>query len=198
VIDPSPAEERSGLRNGANPPCARVAIGVNRRSESSGRAIGRTSRPHHRRAAFIITGVVVAISGLGGLGVDTTSAWYRDLKLPSWQPPGAAFGPVWTVLYALLARSAYLAWRDVQGPRRTPILGLYALNGALNLAWTILFFRAHSPVIAGIEILLLLATILALIILMRQVSRQASWALVPYALWVAFAAALTWAIAANN
>ena len=155
-------------------------------------------RPHHRRAALIITGVVVAISGLGGLGVDTNSAWYRDLKLPSWQPPGAAFGPVWTVLYALLARSAYLAWRDVQGPRRTPILGLYALNGALNLAWTILFFRAHRPVIAGIEILLLLTTIVVLIILMRPVSRQASWALVPYALWVAFAAALTWAIAAKN
>ncbi|MGE5407782.1 MAG: TspO/MBR family protein [Syntrophothermus sp.] len=155
-------------------------------------------RPHHRRAAVIISGAVVAISALGGLGVDTNSAWYRDLELPSWQPPGAAFGPVWTVLYALLARSAYLAWRDVQGSRRTPILGLYVLNGALNLAWTILFFRAHSPVIAGVEILLLLATILALIVLMRPVSRQASWALVPYALWVAFAAALTWAIAASN
>lgn len=155
-------------------------------------------RPHHRRAALIITGTVVAISGLGGLGVDTNSAWYRDLELPSWQPPGAVFGPVWTVLYALLARSAYLAWRDVQGSRRTPILGLYALNGALNLVWTILFFRAHRPVIAGIEILLLLTTIVALIIVMRPVSRQASWALVPYALWVAFAAALTWTIAANN
>ena len=155
-------------------------------------------RPHHRRAALIITGAVAAISGLGGLSVDTGSDWYRELKLPSWQPPAAAFGPVWTVLYALLARSAYLAWRDLQGSRRTPVLGLYVLNGALNLAWTILFFRAHRPVIAGIEILALLATIAALVVLMRPVSRQASWALVPYGLWVAFAAALTWAIAADN
>jgi tryptophan-rich sensory protein len=155
-------------------------------------------RSRHRRAALVITFAVVGIGGFGGLVTDTNSAWYRDLELPSWQPPGAAFGPVWTVLYALLARSAYLAWRDLSGSRRTPVLGLYALNGALNLAWTILFFRAHRPVIAGIEILLLLATILALIILMRPVSRQATWALVPYALWVAFAAALTWAIAANN
>jgi benzodiazapine receptor len=156
------------------------------------------SRPHHRRAALIIVGAVVGIAGLGGLATDTESGWYRDLRLPSWQPPGAAFGPVWTVLYALLARSTYLAWRDLSGSRRTPVLGLYALNGALNLAWTILFFRAHRPVMAGIEILLLLATIIVLIVLMRPVSRQASWALVPYALWVGFAAALTWAIAANN
>jgi translocator protein len=164
-----------------------------------GRALTNTdSRPHHRRAAVIITLAVVGIAGLGGLATDTNSSWYRNLELPSWQPPGAAFGPVWTVLYALLARSAYLAWRELSGARRTPILGLYALNGALNLAWTILFFRAHRPLIAGIEILLLLATIVALIILMGPVSRQASWALVPYALWVAFAAALTWAIAANN
>jgi translocator protein len=156
------------------------------------------SRSHHRRAALIIIGTVGGIAGLGGFATDTDSAWYRDLDLPSWQPPGAAFGPVWTVLYALLARSAYLAWRELANSRRKPVLGLYALNGALNLAWTILFFRAHRPVIAGIEILLLLATIIVLIVLMRPVSRQASWALVPYALWVAFAAALTWTIAANN
>ncbi len=157
-----------------------------------------SSRPHRVRAAIAITGAVVAISGIGGLATDTESAWYRDLELPSWQPPGAVFGPVWTILYALLARSAYLAWREVSGPLRTPILGLYFLNGALNLAWTIIFFRAHRPVVAGVEILLLLATIIALIVLMRPVSRQASWALVPYALWVMFAAALTWAIAASN
>jgi tryptophan-rich sensory protein len=156
------------------------------------------TRPHHRRAALVIIGLVGAIAGIGGLATDTESTWYRDLDLPSWQPPGAVFGPVWTVLYALLARSAYLAWRELVGKRRKPILGLYALNGALNLAWTILFFRAHRPVLAGVEILLLLATIVVLIALMRPVSRQASWALVPYALWVAFAAALTWAIAASN
>ena len=155
-------------------------------------------RPGHRTAAAVITAAVVAIAAIGGLASDTTSNWYRGLDLPPWQPPGWLFGPVWTVLYALLARSAYLAWREAEGPRRTPILGLYAANGALNLAWTILFFRAHRPVVAGVEIVLLLATIVVLVVLMRPVSRAASWMLVPYGFWVAFATALTWAIAARN
>lgn len=155
-------------------------------------------RPGHRTAAVVITLAVVAISALGGLGTATDSAWYRGLDLPSWQPPGWLFGPVWTALYILLARSAYLAWRDADGPRRTPILALYAANGILNVAWTWLFFRAERPALAGVEILVLLATIVALVVLMRPVNRQASWALVPYGAWVAFATALTWAIAAAN
>jgi translocator protein len=105
-----------------------------------------------------VTLLVVAISALGGLGVKTDSAWYQSLALPSWQPPGWLFGPVRTVLYILLARSAYLAWRDADGPRRAPILALYAANAILNVGWTYLFFRAERPALAGMEILVLLAT----------------------------------------
>lgn len=155
-------------------------------------------RPGHRIAVAAVTLVVVAISALGGLGVNTDSAWYQGLDLPSWQPPGWLFGPVWTVLYILLARSAYLAWRDADGPRRRPILALYAANAILNVGWTYLFFRAERPALAGTEILVLLATIVALVVLMRPVNRQASWALVPYGAWVAFATALTWTITAAN
>ena len=155
-------------------------------------------RPGHRIAVVAVTLVVVAISALGGLGVNTDSAWYQGLDLPSWQPPGWLFGPVWTVLYILLARSAYLAWRDADGPRRRPILALYGANAILNVGWTYLFFRAERPALAGMEILVLLATIVALVVLMRPVNRQASWALVPYGAWVAFATALTWTITAAN
>jgi translocator protein len=155
-------------------------------------------RPGHRIAVAAVTLAVVAISALGGLGVNTDSAWYQSLALPSWQPPGWLFGPVWTVLYILLARSAYLAWRDADGPRRAPILALYAANAILNVGWTYLFFRAERPALAGVEILVLLATIVALVVLMRPVNRQASWALVPYGAWVAFATALTWTITAAN
>jgi translocator protein len=141
---------------------------------------------------------VTAVALVGGLATDTSSDWYRQLDRPSWQPPGAVFGPVWTVLYVLLAAAATLAYRDVGGPRRRLVLGLFAANLVLNLAWTWIFFQGHAPVAAGVEILLLLATIVALVVLVRPYNRAAALALAPYGAWVAFATALTWAIAARN
>jgi tryptophan-rich sensory protein len=139
---------------------------------------------------------VVALAG--GLATDTSSDWYTGLDRPSWQPPGAVFGPVWAALYALLAVSASLAWRTVTGPRRTLVIGLYAANLVLNLGWTVIFFQGHAPVVAGVEIVVLLGTIVALIRLVWPYSRAAALALAPYAAWVAFATALTWTIAARN
>jgi tryptophan-rich sensory protein len=141
---------------------------------------------------------VTAVALVGGLATDTSSAWYRQLDRPAWQPPGAVFGPVWTALYVLLAVAATLAYRHVAGPRRRLVLSLFAANLALNAAWTWIFFQLHAPVAAGIEILLLLATIVALVGLLRAHSRAAALALVPYGAWVAFATALTWAIALRN
>jgi len=141
---------------------------------------------------------VTAVAVVGGLATDTSSDWYRSLDRPSWQPPGAVFGPVWTVLYVLIAVAATLAYRDVPGPRRRLVLGLFAANLALNLAWTWIFFQAHAPVAAGVEILVLLATIVALIRLLWPHNRAAALALAPYAAWVTFATALTWSIAERN
>jgi benzodiazapine receptor len=144
------------------------------------------------------TAAVTAVAVVGGLATDTSSEWYRELQKPSWQPPGAVFGPVWTVLYVLIAVAATLSYRDVGGPRRRLVLGLYAANLALNAGWTLIFFRGHKPTAAAVEIIFLLATILALIWLVRPHNRIAAIALAPYAAWVAFASALTWTIAAEN
>ena len=141
---------------------------------------------------------VTAVAVVGGLATDTTSEWYRELEKPSWQPPGSVFGLVWTVLYVLIAIAATLSFRDVGGPRRRLVLGLYAANLALNVAWTWIFFQGHAPTAAGVEILVLLATIVALIWLVWPHNRAAAIALAPYGAWVAFATALTWTIAANN
>ena len=141
---------------------------------------------------------VTAVAVVGGLATDTSSEWYRDLEKPSWQPPGSVFGPVWTVLYVLIAVAATLSFRDVGGPRRRLVLGLYAANLALNVAWTWIFFRGHAPRAAGVEILVLLGTIVALIRLIWPHNRAAALALAPYGAWVAFATALTWTIAARN
>lgn len=149
-------------------------------------------------APFVIAVAIVVVAAVGGLATDTTSAWYSALDRPSFQPPGAVFGPVWTVLYLALGVSTWLAWREVEGARRGLILGLFAANYALNLAWTVIFFQLHAPVAAGIEILALLGTIVALIALLRGRQPAAAWLLVPYALWVSFATVLTWTIAATN
>jgi tryptophan-rich sensory protein len=160
-----------------------------------------TARRRPRRVAAVAAGwaaAVTAVAVVGGLATDTSSDWYRQLDRPSWQPPGAVFGPVWTVLYVLIAIAATLAYRDVGGPRRRLVLGLFAANLALNLAWTWIFFQGHAPTAAGAEILVLLGTIIALIALLKPHNRVAAAVLVPYAAWVTFATALTWTIALRN
>ena len=146
----------------------------------------------------IIVLAVVAIAVIGGFATDTSSLWYRELIKPAWQPPSWLFGPVWTTLYILLAWSALIVWHRTSGGERSSLMGLYAFNGALNLAWTFIFFQAQSPLWAGIEIVMLWATILVMIVRAHPVSRAASLMLVPYLIWVGFASALTWTIVAMN
>ncbi len=146
----------------------------------------------------VIVAAVVAIAVVGGLATDTSSPWYLNLTLPSWQPPGWLFGPVWSMLYLLLALSAIIVWHRTTGELRRSLMRLYAANGAFNLAWTIIFFQAHTPLWAGIEIIVLWITIAMLMVRTWPVSRAASLMLLPYRLWVGFASALTWAIFGLN
>ncbi len=148
-----------------------------------------------------IIAAVGACAGLGGVASAPVvgSRWYRRLDKPSWQPPGAVFGPVWTVLYALIAGSMLTLRAQPGAPEgRRPLFVLFGSNLALNLAWTLIFFRGRSPLAAGVEIVALEGTTCALIVRVWPISRLASLLLVPYALWVAFAAALTWTIGARN
>ena len=155
-------------------------------------------KPSPAPAAVGWAAAVTAVAVAGGLATDTTSDWYRGLERPSWQPAGSVFGPVWTVLYVLIAASATLATRDVRGSRRRIVLGLFAANLALNLAWTWICFQGHAPKAAGVEILVLLGTIVALIRLLWPYNRAAALMLAPYGAWVVVATALTWTIAARN
>lgn len=141
---------------------------------------------------------LAAVAIAGSLGSDASSDWYEALEKPRWQPPGAVFGPVWTALYVLIAIAATLATRDVPRPKRRLLLGLFAANLTLNVAWTWIFFKGNSPRGAGIEILFLLATIVGLIRLILPHNRRAALLLTPYLGWVTFATALTWTIAAKN
>lgn len=149
-------------------------------------------------AAIVIAAVTVFVAVAGSLGTDPDSSWFTALDKPSFYPPNWLFGPVWTAIYVLAAASAWLAWRDVAGEQRSSVMWMFAGNAALNLAWTFIFFRAQAPVVAGIEIVVLLASIVWLIVRIRPWNTTAAALLVPYALWVTFATALTWAIAIAN
>src|SRR3954454_1538153 len=148
------------------------------------------------RDAALILGAVAATAGLGARATTPalSSRWYRRLDQPSWQPPR----PVWTVVYALIAASMVLIRRHGGDEAQRPLFVLFGTNLALNLAWTLIFFRGRSPLAAGMEILALEGTTVALVVRAWPASRLAAVLLVPYALWLVFATALTWAIWARN
>jgi tryptophan-rich sensory protein len=135
--------------------------------------------------------LVFAAAALGGLASASASEFYRDLARPSWAPPGWLFGPVWSVLYALMGVAAWLVWRARGfGGARNALL-IFVVQLAANAVWTWLFFVWHQGGLAFAEILLLLVLILATIVLFWRINRLAAVLLFPYVLWVSFASALT-------
>jgi len=144
----------------------------------------------------------LAASGVAALGALTTNLgpWYYHLSLPDWKPPDWLFGPVWTLIFSLAAISGYLSW--TRAPRndvtQARVLALFAINALLNIAWSALFFRMHRPDWALLEVLLLWLSIVGLMVLTYRSSRLASLLLLPYLLWVSFAAVLNFSVVRLN
>ena len=159
---------------------------------------GRRSRAPMWRPVLVAALAAVAVAGLGGSLTDTGS-WYQSLKKPSWQPPDWAFGPAWTTIFALAVVSAVSAWRATRDrAQRAWIIGLFALNGFLNVLWSTLFFALKRPDWALAEVgLLWLAIALPMVVFWRS-SKTASLCLVPYFAWVSFAAFLNFTVVQLN
>ncbi|WP_435741953.1 TspO/MBR family protein [Nocardioides sp. SYSU DS0663] len=136
-------------------------------------------------AAFVAAVAVAA--ALGAVAAGSAESTYDRLELPQFAPPSWVFGPVWTVLYGMIAIAGWLLWRQ-RGVDRAVVV--WAVQLVLNAAWTPLFFAAGAYALALVEILALLASVVALIALAVPRSRAAALLLVPYAAWVAFATAL--------
>lgn len=140
----------------------------------------------------------LAVAGLGGLMTDI-GPWYQGLVKPAWQPPDWLFGPVWTTIFALSALAGVRAWEEAPDrARRDSMLALFALNGFLNVLWSLLFFRMRRPDWALMEVGLLWLSVLALIIVLSRYSPRAGWLLAPYLAWVAFAAVLNFTVVRLN
>lgn len=144
-------------------------------------------------AAAVIFGVTALAAAAGAAASIQAPEFYRALARPAWAPPSWLFGPVWTLLYALMALAATIVWRESAG-RARGALTLYAVQLALNALWTWLFFAWRSGALAFAEILVLLAAIVATIVAFNRVKTIAAVLLLPYLAWTLFATALTLAV----
>ena len=147
---------------------------------------------------FLIPLVTIFVAWLGGrFTMIAVRTWYPKLRKPTWTPPGAVIGAVWTVLYILAAISAFLVWNvsslSFYGVPWLITL-LFVLNAAVNVFWSYTFFYRRRIGPAIWVCLLLDLTIVILIQLIASVSLTAAWLLVPYAAWVTFAAYLNYRV----
>jgi tryptophan-rich sensory protein len=138
--------------------------------------------------------VTAVAAALGAVASAAAPSVYVTLARPAWAPPPAVFGPVWTVLYLLMAVAAWLVWRTSGARRARWPLALYVGQLALNALWTWLFFRWRLVGIALVEILVLALVIAAMLAGFYRVRPLAGLMLAPYLAWVTFASALTAAI----
>lgn len=153
-----------------------------------------TSAPKAMGGFAVFLAAVVAVAGLGGLAVTSAGAEYAQLTQPSWAPPASVFGPVWTVLYLMIAVSGWLVWRQAGLQRARDALMLYAVQLLLNALWTPLFFGGDWYAVAFVDIVALWLTLVATIVLFARHHRVAAVLLLPYLAWVTFAAALNFSI----
>jgi translocator protein len=145
---------------------------------------------------FILTVWFVLCFAVAGIGGRWTApeikGWYGTLRRPAFAPPNWVFGPVWTLLYALMALAAWLISLAPPSSMRTVALGLFVVQLALNLAWSWIFFKRHRIGAAVVEIAALWAMIGMTAIAFGQIEGIAGWLLAPYWAWVSFAAVLNW------
>lgn len=144
--------------------------------------------------------VFIAIAELAGIvgsffTVSAIPTWYATIAKPTWNPPSWVFGPVWTMLYAIMGIAAFLIWRKGWDQKAVKIaLGIFGVQLFLNAIWSVIFFGFKNPGWAFVDIVFLWIAIVATMVLFAKVSKPALWLLVPYLLWVSFASVLNFTI----
>jgi len=161
------------------------------------------AKPTQPRSSFVALLVALAVSfGAQALAASISHAnmdWYETLQKPAFTPPAIAFPIVWTTLYAAMAVSVWMFWRRAEkATLRKRGLTWFGIQLALNVAWTFAFFGLHRPLYGVAVVFMLLLAIVITIVFFDRASRTASLLLVPYCLWVAFAAALNVGVSVLN
>lgn len=143
------------------------------------------------RPLAAVLGLVVFLAlafGAASFGARfTPGEWYAALEKPPWNPPAWIFGPVWTVLYVLIAVAGHWLWLRRDQPGARAALALWTVQLVLNALWSWIFFGLHRMGLALAELGLLWLAILATILAARRVRPLAAGLLIPYLVWVSFA-----------
>ena len=150
-----------------------------------------------RQVAWLIGFIAVcfASAGLGAAATSTSvSGWYQTLTKPSWNPPDWLFGPVWTLLFLMMAVAAWLVWRGHGTRAARSALKWFGIQLTLNVLWSFLFFGMQRPGIAFTEIVALWISIVATCLAFQAKSNTAALMLAPYLAWTSFAVILNFAI----
>ncbi|OYW23603.1 MULTISPECIES: TspO/MBR family protein [unclassified Sphingomonas] len=148
---------------------------------------------------ILIAALATAIVAIMGSTITVTGPWYDGLVQPRWAPPEAAYGVAWTAIYAINVIAVVTAWRAMETRRESEgLVALWAMNGFLNILWSLLFFRLQRPDWALIEVVFLWLSVGSLIVYSWRRSMMAAILVVPYILWVTFAGYLNLAIVRLN
>lgn len=155
-----------------------------------------TVQPMQKQIVGLLGWLIVsfAASGVGAIASIQAASFYSQLTQPVWAPPAWLFGPVWTLLYALMAIAAWLVWRCGGIRQNATSLSFFCGQLVLNALWTWVFFAWLLGALALLNILILWCLILTTIILFWRVRPVAGALLIPYLLWVTFASALNYSV----
>lgn len=138
---------------------------------------------------FVVASFTAAAIG-GAATVTSVGTWYRGLTKPAWNPPDWLFGPVWTLLYVMMAVAVWRAWRGSEVTAARQTLAWFGAQLALNALWSVLFFGLRRPDLAFIEVLVLWAVLVGLLRRFWRIDRIAGALWAPYVAWVSFASVL--------
>lgn len=142
--------------------------------------------------------ITFAAAGVGAVASANAAGFYEKLSRPGWAPPASLFGPVWTLLYLLIAIAAWLVWKDAGFRGASLALSMMIAQLAANALWTWVFFAWHRGALALVEIIVLWILIVITMTLFWRVKPVAGALFVPYLLWVTFATALTYSMWQRN
>ncbi len=153
---------------------------------------------HHWAPTIIAAGSAAAVAFAGQIFTDI-GPWYRNLRKPPWQPPDWLFGPAWTIIFICAAIAGVVGWHAMPNSAATAVLlSLFAVNGVLNVLWSVFFFAMKRPDFAMREVGFLWLSIAALMVVLAIYTGLAWLYLLPYLLWVSFASFLNYTIVRLN